>query len=391
MTFPVVIGTDTILESAFTGTGYTVAFLDLIEKLANYAIRLPYGTSTTSVTIGIGAKEFTIQTGRLFLAGDSVRAFNSTGNYMEGTVVSYVDSTGVLTVSSSLAVGAGTYSAWNLVPSGTTSIPIPISRGGSPSTSLANLPKALGLLNKNYTTVCESTFLDELDASVPYPFYVETEEATIEPGGNTVVGSGVYSGVLQLSVPSAGSKAFISYGSSGFLYLGDGGDMDFHARILPPVGDGVVARVGFMVDALTNSTDQFESFGFGFEVSYYAAGSYYVTHLVVNDGYSVVRLYLDTLTSGVASDFCLRFSAADKTVRLGNTMESVRNPFDRASNFQPMVVSLKKFYERLNSGVTLKRAGLLRPFFYAENLNSTTSGRSLLIDSFVTTRFLRRG
>lgn len=392
MPFPIVIGPDTVLEASFLGTGYSAAILDLVDKLGTYSSRLPYGTSESSATIGTGTQTFSIETGRLFIAGDSVRAYNSAGNYMEGTVTSYGELDGTLVTEMTTAVGAGTYTLWNLVPSGTMPVPVPMDRGGSPATSITDLPKALGILNKNYTTVCESNFFTKFDAAAPYPFYSEVSGGTVASEGNVGAAiSGNYAGIIQLSVPALDGKAFLSYGQKGFLYLGDGGDMDYQARVFPPVGDGVIARVGMMSDTLTNLGDQFSGFGFGFEITYYTAGGYYVISMVVNDGESVYRKFLDYMTEGVVSELCMRFSASDKTVRMSNTMESVRNPYDFTSGTGPYIVDISKFYKRLNSGAALKRAGLLRPFFYAENTGSTTAGRILPADSFVVTRFLRRG
>lgn len=392
MAFPVVIGPDTVLESSFLGTGYSVELLDLIEKLGAYSSRLPYGTSTTSATIGTGVQTFVVETERLFIAGDLIRAYNSAGNYMEGSLTSYDEVTGSLEMDCTRAVGAGTFAVWNLVPSGTMSVPVPMDRGGSPATSIANLPKVLGILDKNYTTVCESNFFTKFDSALPYPFYSEVDGGTVESEGNSgALITGNYAGIIQLSVPASGAKAFLSYGQKGFLYLGDGGDMDYQARVLPPVGDGVVARFGMMSDTLSNLGDQFSGFGFGFEITYYTLGGYYVISMVVNDGESVYRKYLNYLTEGVIGDYCMRFSASDKTVRMGATMENVRNPYDRTQQYEPYIIDVSKFYARLNSGAALKRAGLLRPFFYAENTGSTTAGRILPVDSFVTTRFLRRG
>lgn len=390
MSFPVVIGSDTVLESAFSGTGYTTAFLDLIEKLGNYSKRLPYGTSTSSVAIGTGTKVFQVQTGRLFTVGDSVRAFNSSSNLMEGVVVSYNEATGDLTVNVSLTLGAGTFSAWNLVPTGTVSVPMPMSRGGSPTTSLENLPKALGLRNKTSVMVCESNFFHDVTDQY-HPFYFEYGNSGTFVSGGNVEGaiSGNYAGVALLSVPAQEDSAFVSYGDKGFIYLGDGGDLEFQARTLPPTGDGVVVRLGLMVDMENNLSDQFSGFGFGFELTY--NGSSYTVSAVVNDGEDVHRTYIATMEAATIQNLCIRFCASDKTVRLSDGMEQVRNPFDYLNPFNFLSVSLKKFFTRLESGAALKRAGLLRPFFFAENSEATSPTRSFPLDSFVCTRFIRRG
>jgi hypothetical protein len=79
-------------------------------------------TSTSSVTIGTGAKSFTIQTGKQFQVGQTVRiAYTTTpANYMDGQVTSYNSGTGALAVDVQAVGGAGTQALWtiSLIPGG---------------------------------------------------------------------------------------------------------------------------------------------------------------------------------------------------------------------------------------------------------------------------------
>lgn len=71
-------------------------------------------TSTTSLTIAIGAQSLTVETGKQFVAGMDVVVASSVDatNRMVGTVQSYNDSTGALDVDVTLIEGSGTHADW---------------------------------------------------------------------------------------------------------------------------------------------------------------------------------------------------------------------------------------------------------------------------------------
>ncbi len=75
------------------------------------------GTSTTSLTIGTGAKTFTTQAGLAYTAGQRVRAAASATQYMEGDVTSYGGTSLVLNVTTTS--GAGTLASWGFGIAGT--------------------------------------------------------------------------------------------------------------------------------------------------------------------------------------------------------------------------------------------------------------------------------
>jgi hypothetical protein len=94
-------------------------------NLANQGWTSRYlGSSTTSITIGTGAKVFTTQSTLGILIGDRVRVYSratpgslgastSTGNIMIGTVTAYAGTS--LTVNVTATNGAGTLTDWNIV------------------------------------------------------------------------------------------------------------------------------------------------------------------------------------------------------------------------------------------------------------------------------------
>jgi hypothetical protein len=75
------------------------------------------GKSTNSLTIGIGSKSLTIQSGLNYTAGQHMYIGFSGEQYMEGTVTSYNNGTGALVVEVTNVVGSGTYTAWCVNPS----------------------------------------------------------------------------------------------------------------------------------------------------------------------------------------------------------------------------------------------------------------------------------
>ncbi|MGE8143040.1 hypothetical protein ACQKOE_13780 [Novosphingobium sp. NPDC080210] len=97
-------------------------------------------TSTTSLAIGTGSKSLTIETGKNFQIGQSVRIASTAtpANYMDGQVTAHNNSTGALTVSVSAIGGTGTLAAWT--------ISLAVSGGG------VSLTGSETLTNKTLTT-----------------------------------------------------------------------------------------------------------------------------------------------------------------------------------------------------------------------------------------------
>ena len=71
--------------------------------------------STTSITVGTGAKVFTISSGKSYGAGMTLKIANGV-NFMTGTVTSYVGTT--LTMSIATISGSGTFASWTVSVAG---------------------------------------------------------------------------------------------------------------------------------------------------------------------------------------------------------------------------------------------------------------------------------
>lgn len=85
---------------------------------SNYATSYS-ATSTTSLAIGTGAKTFTTQSGKLFVAGQFLQIASNANavNYMHGTVTSYSGTSLVTNITDT--GGSGTLADWNISISGT--------------------------------------------------------------------------------------------------------------------------------------------------------------------------------------------------------------------------------------------------------------------------------
>jgi len=86
---------------------------------ASTAINAPgtSATSTTSLTIGIGTKNLTIQTGKAYVAGQPViiaRTADPSGTWMTGNILSYNSDTGALSVQTVMKEGTGTFTDWTI-------------------------------------------------------------------------------------------------------------------------------------------------------------------------------------------------------------------------------------------------------------------------------------
>jgi len=83
----------------------------LVSQLNNISTT---STSTTSVLIGTGTKNFTVATGKSYFTGQSLKIANSATAYMVGEVISYNSGTGALSVNVVAIVGSGTFASWTI-------------------------------------------------------------------------------------------------------------------------------------------------------------------------------------------------------------------------------------------------------------------------------------
>jgi len=109
---------DTTQTTAFPPAGGTTA--DYIDGTGALQVFPEVGdryltTSTSTLTIDNGnGKTMTVETGLAYSPQQEITVYNSAGNYMTGTVVSYNAGTGVLVFDSDHHTGSGTFSSWTV-------------------------------------------------------------------------------------------------------------------------------------------------------------------------------------------------------------------------------------------------------------------------------------
>lgn len=97
--------------------GYYNALADALEQLGEEIVSQGFtASSTTSMTIGTGAKSLVASTGAAFIAGQSVliSADGNPGNDMTATVIAYNSVDGAMDVNVTSVNGSGTYNNWSL-------------------------------------------------------------------------------------------------------------------------------------------------------------------------------------------------------------------------------------------------------------------------------------
>lgn len=191
------------------------------------------GTSTTSLAIGTGSKSLTIQAGKNFAVGQSVRiAYTTTpANYMDGQITSYNSSTGALVVNVTAVGGSGTQAAWTVSLAATSSGYLSLS-GGSLSGNLSitgtlTTTSTISPTNLSnwYLGVSAANPLINFDTT-DYMVYDRTANAmSVTIGGTsamvTYASYTQFAGTIRLGAASSTTAGAVGY-SGGALTFGDG-------------------------------------------------------------------------------------------------------------------------------------------------------------------------
>lgn len=144
-------GTVVTFPDDFDGPQYLVAMPLLAAAMVNEADRVVAAASTaglttvstSSVAIGAGTKNFTVETGKGFVSGVGIKIIDAanSANYMVGSVTSYNTGTGALVVDVEYVGGSGTKSSWNIIPFQSTADIVGVdtlTAGGSAGVDLRN-------------------------------------------------------------------------------------------------------------------------------------------------------------------------------------------------------------------------------------------------------------
>ncbi len=184
-------------------------------------------TSTTSLAIGTGAKTFTTQSGKLFVAGQYLQiASNASAlNFMHGTVTSYSSTSLVMNITD--IGGSGTLADWNISISGTQG---PIGATGAPGASGSyiwlNSQTASNSSSLNFSsTYITSSYtkyifiLEDIVAATSGTTFVMTW--SVDNGSNMLASN--YKGGFYGYINSAGTVSGIT--GTTFIQLIQTGDM----------------------------------------------------------------------------------------------------------------------------------------------------------------------
>ncbi len=171
------------------------------------------GTSTSSITIGIGNKTFSTQSGEQYTAGIWMTAVSqaNAANFMFGQVVSYSGTSLVLNVQST--GGSGTYADWNLSLAGVR---------GAPGTGITD--QAVGFTATGGTTTKTLTVDVDLTASA-----VATKTGTETLTNKTLQAPNITSGLTLAGAAGTSGQVLTSAGAgvppvwASLAVLGGGG------------------------------------------------------------------------------------------------------------------------------------------------------------------------
>jgi hypothetical protein len=124
-------------DQAATSAGAAASSASAAASSATQSGAMFSSTSTTSLTIGTGAKSLTTQAGKAWVVGQDVTLATSETQAMFGKVVSYDIATGALSLSISSVLGSGTFSSWaiGLSPSTLGVGILAVSSGGTGTTT----------------------------------------------------------------------------------------------------------------------------------------------------------------------------------------------------------------------------------------------------------------
>jgi len=106
------------LADAFLSWLSTTFVTELNATIAAMNTNDTISASTSSVAIGTGSKSFTVDTGKSYQVGMSVKIAYDSSNWMHGEVTSYNSGTGALVVNVTLVSGSGTQASWTITLSG---------------------------------------------------------------------------------------------------------------------------------------------------------------------------------------------------------------------------------------------------------------------------------
>ncbi len=183
---------------------YTADLNDFSAALVAAAAVANYSASSTSnVAIGTGARTFTIETGKMFVVGQSVIAASAaapTVDWMFGIVTSHNSETGSLQVTVSEASGGGSHADWSIALQGLKGNTGPVAGGtlmaANNLADVSNASTALGNLG-GQAQLASGTNIKTVNGS------------SLLGAGNLLVGA-AWTQIANTATTSGSSKTFSS-------------------------------------------------------------------------------------------------------------------------------------------------------------------------------------
>ena len=154
--------TDKILHVLTAVSASTPTALSLLSPSA------PFSTSVSSVLVGTGAKNFTVQTGLSYVAAQNVIVIDqaSPANWMHCTVIrSYNSGTGALVLNALDSGGSGTLTAWNMYLTADKAAPVLLWRWWVWAAPIPATPIPAMLSSMHPVSICTAATMTQVSAS----------------------------------------------------------------------------------------------------------------------------------------------------------------------------------------------------------------------------------
>jgi len=212
MAYPVTLNGRTYTLADFEGQNYVDGLPDAFEDFVTHAGNLYSTTSTTSNSIGIGSKTFTVESSKPYQVGTPLRITDSAApstNWIDAIVTAYSGTT--LTVDAVAYAGSGTKTSWNInIGGGGTSYTgtLPIAQGGTGATTAAAARTNLDVYSKSEA---DGRYLN-----------ISGDTADISFGANMTFGDNnkaIFGAGSDLQIYHNGSHSYINEGGTGNLRI----------------------------------------------------------------------------------------------------------------------------------------------------------------------------
>jgi hypothetical protein len=293
--YPFTVDGNTYNEVDFDGFGYTTALPNSMADILRQALLLHSATSSSSVSIGTGAKSLTVNTGRAFRVGDDVFIADASApqtNRMHGQVTSYSFATGALNVNVRASFGSGTLTSWYVGLGGVsaaftaTEYMLALDQGGTGYgrtgftqpcgfLGLAEPSVAMRELMEDFAGSQGNTSTLSSDNRMQPPWYAQRLASSnvyqTPAGGYFAAQSAGYFYLRSAYVSGKNgnqANALLQYGDHGYFHVGKGACV-WEAKVYGLADQATyLARMGLKCQASGFTNDIFKSGGLGFEASF---------------------------------------------------------------------------------------------------------------------------